>query len=198
MSAYEPNSRHLREVLIFCFNMKKSAAEAHRMLSNTYGEATISERTCREWFQHFKNGDFEVEDQHGGGREKVFEDAELEALLDQDSCQTQQELSGSLGVTQQAISKRLKVMGMIQKQGNWVPYELNDVCLLVNSCLQGKDGRDFCIALRLGTKNGFVTIIPSTENHISRPCFHVDGQTEYSRFQSHAQYLVGPAQRSVL
>ncbi|GFX84112.1 mariner Mos1 transposase [Trichonephila clavipes] len=101
MSAYEPNSRHLREVLIFCFNMKKSAAEAHRMLSNTY-----------------------VEDQHGGGREKVFEDAELEALLDQDSCQTQQELSGSLGVTQQAILKRLKVMGMIQKQGNRVPYEL--------------------------------------------------------------------------
>ncbi|GFS90270.1 mariner Mos1 transposase [Trichonephila clavipes] len=65
MSAYEPNSRHLREVLIFCFNMKKSAAEAHRMLSNTYGEAAISERTCREWFQRFKKGDFDVEDQHG-------------------------------------------------------------------------------------------------------------------------------------
>ncbi|GFU40778.1 mariner Mos1 transposase [Trichonephila clavipes] len=123
MSAYEPNSRHLREVVIFCFNMKKSAVEAHRMLSNTYGEASISERKCREWFQRFKNGDFEVEDQHGGGRE-VFGDAELEALLNQDSCQTQQELSESLGVTQQAISKRLKVMGMIQKQGNWVPYEL--------------------------------------------------------------------------
>ncbi|GFT04295.1 mariner Mos1 transposase [Trichonephila clavipes] len=99
MPGYEPNSRHLWEVLIFYFNMKKSAAEAHRMLSNTY-------------------------DQHGGGREKVFEDAELEALLDQDSCQTQQELAGSLGVTQHAISNRLKVMGMIQKQGNWVPYEL--------------------------------------------------------------------------
>lgn len=124
MSAYKPNSRHLREVLIFCFNMKKSAAEAHRMLLNTYGEVAISERTCREWFQRFKNGDFNVEDQHGGGREKVFEDAELEALLDQDSCQTQQELAGSLGVTQQAISKCLKVIEMIQKKGNWVPYEL--------------------------------------------------------------------------
>ncbi|GFW28729.1 mariner Mos1 transposase [Trichonephila clavipes] len=88
MSAYEPNSRHFREVLIFCFNMKKSAAEAHRMLSNTYGKAAISERTCREWFHRFENGDFDVEDQHGGGREKVFEDAELKALLDQDSCQT--------------------------------------------------------------------------------------------------------------
>ncbi|GBO98645.1 hypothetical protein EVAR_179_1 [Eumeta japonica] len=36
---------------------------------------------------------------------KVIEDAELEALFDQDSFQMQQELAGSLGVTQQAISK---------------------------------------------------------------------------------------------
>ena len=27
-------------------------------------------------------------------------------------------------MTQQAISKRLKAMGMIQKQENWVPYQL--------------------------------------------------------------------------
>ena len=40
--------------------MKKSAAEA-RMFSNTYSEAAISERTCREWFQRFKNGDFDVQ-----------------------------------------------------------------------------------------------------------------------------------------
>ncbi|GBP70271.1 Mariner Mos1 transposase [Eumeta japonica] len=70
------------------------------------------------------NGDFDVEDQHDGGIEKVFEDAELEASLDQNSCQTQQELAGSLRVTQQAISKRLKVMEMIQKQVHWMPYEL--------------------------------------------------------------------------
>ncbi|GFY35763.1 mariner Mos1 transposase [Trichonephila clavipes] len=71
MSAYEPNSRRLRETLIFCFNMKKSAAEAHRMFSNTYDEAAISERTCREWFQRFKNGDFEVED-HMAVEERRF------------------------------------------------------------------------------------------------------------------------------
>ncbi|MGR0202256.1 hypothetical protein, partial [Klebsiella pneumoniae] len=26
-----------------------------------YGEAAMSERTCREWFQRFKSGDFCVE-----------------------------------------------------------------------------------------------------------------------------------------
>jgi len=54
----------------------------------------------------------------------VYEDAELKALLDEDSCQTQKELALTLGVTQQTISYRLKSLGMIQKQGNWVPYEL--------------------------------------------------------------------------
>ncbi|GFW32652.1 mariner Mos1 transposase [Trichonephila clavipes] len=80
-----------------------------------------------------ENGDSEVEDQHGGGREKVFKDAELEALLDQDSCQTQQELSGSLKVTQQAISKRLKLLARQRRKGfllrivtgdeKWVRYD---------------------------------------------------------------------------
>jgi len=36
----------------------------------------------------------------------------------------QEELAGSLKVTQQAISKRPKAMGIIQKQGNWMPYDL--------------------------------------------------------------------------
>jgi len=38
--------------------------------------------------------------------------------------QTQKELALTLGVIQQTISYRLKSLGMIQKQGNWVPYEL--------------------------------------------------------------------------
>ena len=48
MSVFKLNSRHLREVLIFCFHLNKTAAEAHRMLSSTYGEAALGERTCRE------------------------------------------------------------------------------------------------------------------------------------------------------
>ena len=55
---------------------------------------------------------------------KKFEDKELEELFDEDPSQTQEELAESLEVTQQAVSVRLKSMGMIQKQGNWVPYEL--------------------------------------------------------------------------
>ncbi|EGI68987.1 Mariner Mos1 transposase, partial [Acromyrmex echinatior] len=102
--------------------MKKSAAESHRILVEVYGDHALSERTCQKWFARFKSGDFDLEDQERAGCPRKF--AELEALLDEDPCQTQEELALSLEVTQQNISLRLKAMGMIQKQGNWVPYEL--------------------------------------------------------------------------
>ena len=66
--------------------MKKFAAEAHRLLVEAYDDAALSERNCREQFQKFKNGEFNVEDKECSGRPKVYEDAELKALLDEDSC----------------------------------------------------------------------------------------------------------------
>jgi len=54
-------------------------------------------------------------------------------------------LAGSLGLIQQTISKRLKAMGMIQKKEIRCPTTssremLNGVCLLMDSCLKGKEG----------------------------------------------------------
>ena len=53
MSSFEPNRRHLRELSIYFFNLKKSGAEAYRLLVERYGEAALSERSCREWFEKF-------------------------------------------------------------------------------------------------------------------------------------------------
>lgn len=135
MSKFKPSKRHLREILVYFFNLKKSAAEAHQLLVEAYGEGTLSERTCREWFQKFKNGDFDVEDKDRSGRPKIYEDAELEELLEEDSSQTQKELALTLEVTQQAVSYRLKSLGMFHKQGNWVPYELKSRDIERRLCL---------------------------------------------------------------
>ena len=91
MSSSELNKRHLREFFIHFFNLKKSGAEAHRLLVETSFEAALSDSSCRKWFQTFKNDELDIVDKERSGRPKVYEDAELEALLDQDSCQTQEE-----------------------------------------------------------------------------------------------------------
>ena len=57
MSDFVPNTRHLRDVLIFFFHLKKTAAEAHRELQKVYGDAALIETTCRNWFRRFKDAD---------------------------------------------------------------------------------------------------------------------------------------------
>ncbi|KAG5315239.1 MOS1T transposase, partial [Pseudoatta argentina] len=52
------------------------------------------------------------------------QDKELEQLLDEDPSQTLSEFGKILQVDESTVSKRLKGLGMIQKQGHWVPYEL--------------------------------------------------------------------------
>ncbi|GBP55459.1 Mariner Mos1 transposase [Eumeta japonica] len=99
-------------------------AEAHRILAETYRDNALLNTTCRDWFRRFKNNDFELEDKERSGAQKKFEDEKLEELLDQDRCQTLTELGKTLQVNESTVSKHLKVLGMIQKQGHWVPYEL--------------------------------------------------------------------------
>ena len=124
MSNFVLEKVFLRGVLLHYFNMKKTDAKSHRILVEVYGEHALAERTCQKWFARFKSSDFGLKDEKRPGQPKKFEDEELEALLDEDCCQTQEDLAESLGVTQAAISKRLKAGGYIQKQGNWVPHEL--------------------------------------------------------------------------
>jgi len=92
----ESKKRHLREILLYFFNVKKSAVESYRLLVKT----ALSETTCRDYFRHFKSGDSDMKDKERVGKPKLIEDAELKALLDEDPCQTQKELAESLGVAQ--------------------------------------------------------------------------------------------------
>ncbi|KAG5307528.1 MOS1T transposase, partial [Pseudoatta argentina] len=123
MSKFVPNKVYLRGILLHYFIQKKSAAEAHRILVQTYGDNALSDTTCSDWFRRFKNNDFELEDKERSGAPKKFQDKELEQLFDEDPSQTLSELGKILQVDESTISKRLKGLGMIQKQGHWVPHD---------------------------------------------------------------------------
>ena len=70
MSNFVPEKVFLRGVLLHYFNMKKTAAESHRILMEVYGEHALSERTCQKWFSRFKSGDFGLEDEERPGQPK--------------------------------------------------------------------------------------------------------------------------------
>jgi len=55
------------------------------MLVEVYGDTAPTDKSCREWFRCFKNGDFNVEDKPRSGQPKKFEDKELKALFEEES-----------------------------------------------------------------------------------------------------------------
>ena len=92
-------------------------------------------------------------------------------------------------------------MGMIQKQGNWMSYELKprDVERRLFACeqlLERQRRKEFLHRIVTGDEKWIHYDNPKQK--IIVPGFHVDGQTEYSRLQGHALYLVRPARRNVL
>lgn len=126
MSTFTPSKDHLREVLIHYFMMNKTAAESYRILCDVYGKHVVSQDTCERWFHRFRSNDFSVKDKERPGRPSKFENHDLQNLLNEDACQSQNQLAIRLGVTQQAISARLHDMGKILKEGKWVPHQLNE------------------------------------------------------------------------
>ena len=109
MSNFVLNSHHLREDLLQYFISKKAAAESHRILEKVDGEHALSETTRRDWFRRLKSGDFDLSNKPP----KKFEDAELQALLGEDSTQILKQLAKALGVDQKTISRRLHAIGKI-------------------------------------------------------------------------------------
>ena len=127
---------YLQGILLHYFIQKKPAAESHRILIETYGNHALLETACRDWFRHFKNNDFDVEDKEHSGAPKKFRDKELEALLYENSFQVQAQLAESFGVDQTTVLKCLKELGMIQKQRHWVLFKLKswDIKWLLVTC----------------------------------------------------------------
>ena len=117
MSSFE------RAALILCYHLKKTAAESHRMLVEAYGEHALGKSQCFEWFKKCRSDNFDVRNEERARPPKKFQDSELQASLDENDAQTQQQLADQLSVTREAVPIRLKAMG---KVGKWVPYEPNE------------------------------------------------------------------------
>jgi len=78
-----------------------------------------------------------------------------------------------LEVIQQAVSVRLKAMEMIQKQGNWVPYELKpkDVerrFFICEQLIQRQQRKGF-LRIVLEMRSGYSTTTPRRKNTTLSP-----------------------------
>ncbi|KOC64863.1 Histone-lysine N-methyltransferase SETMAR, partial [Habropoda laboriosa] len=77
-----------------------------------YGEGAIGERTARDWYAKFKNGNFDLKDAPRSGRPVQFDEERLNQLLHENSRQTTRELAEKMECSHTAM---LHSMGKVQK-----------------------------------------------------------------------------------
>ena len=81
MSSFVPTNYDLRTALVFCYHLKKTAAESHQMLVEAYGEHARGKTQCFEWFKKFKSGNFDVRNEDRGKPPKKFEDWDQKSVI---------------------------------------------------------------------------------------------------------------------
>ncbi|CAK9826415.1 Histone-lysine N-methyltransferase SETMAR [Anthophora retusa] len=65
------NHTHIRHIMLYHFEKGWKAAQSFRDLNELFGEGTISESRCSEWFARFKSGDTSLEDKPGRSRPRL-------------------------------------------------------------------------------------------------------------------------------
>ena len=67
-SMMELSKQYFRGLLLYDFKSGESATVSSRRINAACGDGTMSERTAHDWFRHFHNGNFNLEDSPRSGR----------------------------------------------------------------------------------------------------------------------------------
>lgn len=134
----EIDRKQLRTLLLYEFFLGHKAAEAVRNICGSFGQGMVSYHTAVDWFQKFKNGQFDLDDHDRPGRPVEVDETRILALIEEDPRRTVRELGELLGHNHQTIANHLHRLGKVSKLGAWVPHELADhqVQARVNVCMQ--------------------------------------------------------------
>ena len=120
------SKEHFRHCLLYEYQQGKKAKDAFESLNKVFGDNLVTYPTVTRWYKRFKSGDLSLDDHEREGRPEKCLDNDLQALLDENSCRTQQELAEVLGVDRTTIARHLKPMGKIAKVGKGVPHQLSE------------------------------------------------------------------------
>ena len=117
-------STHTRHCILHEFPLGNSASAAARNICAALGDDAVADRTCRDRFKRFREGDISLEDRPRSGRPMQSDIERLKVLIEDNPRLTTRELSTMLCCNQSTIDRHLHGMGKVNKLGTWVPHQL--------------------------------------------------------------------------
>ena len=177
----------MREALLFCFNLKKSAAKSHWMLVEAYGDNALSETTCRDWFHWFNDDNFEWQEwksaQEGWGLSIAGSFGRGRYPIAKNACRAIGYFSSSHfhAATCHGEGSKDRKMGAV----NWMIGRWSDAKTHAKFCLPDKKESRSCIGFWQVMKSGSIFrilnarnlgLIPPNHQHLPQNQIASDGR----------------------
>ena len=99
--------------------------QAWKKLYDVYGEKSLTERQCQNWFAHFCSGDFDLKDAPCSGRPNEVDDGETKAMIKNNRRSMKREIAEKLNISHACV-KRLSNVNELDIR---VPNKLNAIQL---------------------------------------------------------------------
>ncbi|XP_026831394.1 histone-lysine N-methyltransferase SETMAR [Ooceraea biroi] len=122
----ELSKQQIRPILLYEFKRGTNASQTHRNLCEVFGQDVITVRSCQFWFEKFRNGDFNLENEPRSGRPSVIDKARLRSRVKETPDITTRELEAEFGVSHGTIINSLHQLGFVSKLNKWVPHALSE------------------------------------------------------------------------
>ena len=101
--------------MIFSFHNGKNAAQAAKSLRDVYGEETLTDRQCRNWFKKFRSGDFSLKDEERSGQPNEVYHDQIKAIIESDRHVTEREIEEMLNIPKSTINRHIQRLGLVKK-----------------------------------------------------------------------------------
>ena len=119
-----------------------------------YGEKSLTERQCQNWFARFRSLDFDLKDAPRSRRPTEVDD-KIKAMIENNRRNTTREIAEKLNISHTCVKRHLKQQSYVNKIDIWVPHKLNEIQLtkrisICDSLLKREENNPFLKRIIMG------------------------------------------------
>ena len=91
--------------------------QTRKKLYDVYGEKSLTECQCQNWFARFRSGGFHLKDAPRSGRPTEVDDDKIRAMIENNRRSTTREIAEKLNISHTYVERHLKQLGYVNTRG---------------------------------------------------------------------------------